>query len=101
MRVCRCDLFREAYRACFADNGNFHLARISHLILDALGYFCREFFGFCIVDLIGTYNHAQLTAGLDCIGLDHAGIAESQLLKVVETLDVSFDHFTAGTGAGA
>ncbi len=60
--------------SCLADNGDFHLSRICELVLNLLGDFRRELFGLCVSNLVSAYNHSQLAACLDGVGLDDTGI---------------------------
>ena len=88
-------LFCKAYGTCLTDNGNLHLSRIGHFILDALGNLIREAFGLGIVNLVGTDNDTQFAAGLYCVSLDYTGIRKGELLKVVKTLYICFYDFAA------
>ena len=54
-----------------------------------------------VINLIGTNYDAELTTGLDGVGLGNTGIGEGNLLKVIQTLDVCLDNLTAGTGTCA
>ena len=50
-------LFRVSHRACFADNGDFHLSGIRHLCLDLVGNLAREFLCLLVVHLVGTHDY--------------------------------------------
>ena len=63
-----------AYGACFTDNRNLYLTRIGHLILYLLGDFGLECLGGFVVNLVGTDDNAEFTAGLDGVGLCYAGV---------------------------
>ena len=92
-------LFGETYCSGFTDDSDFDLTGVGHFVLDATSDFGREFFGLSVVDLVGPDDYAELATGLNCVGLDNAGIGEGELLEIVEALDVGFDNFAAGTGA--
>lgn len=94
-------LFGEADSSGLADNGDLHLTRIGHLVLNSFGYFSRQFLCLGIVDLIGSDNDAQLAAGLNSVGLEHSGIAQSKLFEIVQTLDIGFNNLSAGARTGA
>ena len=85
----------------FTDDGDAHLAGISHLILDLLSNLVREFLGLGITDLVSAYDDAQFTASLDSISLNHAGIGQCQMLKVVEALDIGLNNLATGTRTSA
>ena len=67
-------LFGEADGTCLADDRNLDLTGIGHLVLNAACDFRRQFFGLGVVNLIGTDNDAELSAGLDGVGLEDTGI---------------------------
>ena len=89
-------LFCVADRACFADNRDFYLSRISHLILNLLGDFRAQVFGLLVVNLVCTYNYAQLSTGLNGIGLGYARITHGDSFKIVQTLDISLSRRAPG-----
>lgn len=91
-------LLCEGYRTNLPDNSDLYLTRIGHLVLNLLSDLRAELGALLIAHLVGTNNDAQLTSGLNGIGLRHAGIAHGDCLKVVQTFDVSLDDLTAGTG---
>ena len=84
-----------AHRTCLTDNGNFHLTRISHFVLNLLGDFTGKVLRLFVVNLVCTDNDTQLTACLDGLCLCHSRIGHGQLLKVVQALDVGFYDFAA------
>ena len=81
------ELFCEADGAGLADDGDFHLTGVGHLVLDALCYLSRELFGLGVVNLVGADYHAQFAACLDGIGLDDAGVGEGELFEDKDELE--------------
>ena len=81
-------LFRITYRACFADNRDFHLSRISHFILYLLGYIVRHLVGVLVGYLLAADYDAQFTARLYGVSLHYAGVGESDIFHFLEAFDI-------------
>ncbi len=95
------NLFSIAHSTRFANDRDANLSGIGHFILNLLCNLGREFLSLGIGNLVGTYNHAQFATCLNSIGLDHTRIGHGQMLKVVESLDVSLNHLTTSTRTSA
>ena len=87
--------------AGFADDGDFDLAGVGHLVLDLGGDLTREGLGLSVGHLVGTDDDSQFTTSLDGVGLGDTGIAHGDGLKVVETFDIGLYDLTTGTGTGS
>ena len=66
-------LLGVAHRTRFANDGNFHLTRIGHFVLDTSCDVVRKIFDFFVVNLVGTDNHTQLSTGLDGVSFTTPG----------------------------
>ena len=93
-------LLGVCYAAGLADDGDLHLTRIGHLVLNLGGDLVREFGALLVVHLVGSHDNAKLTSSLDGIGLGNARIAHGYCLKVVESLDVCLNNLSTGTRTG-
>ena len=76
------------------------LAGIFHLFLDLLGQVPGQDDHLVLADLLGLHHDADFAAGLDGIGLLHAGVAAGDGLQLFQALDVVLQVFAAGAGPG-
>ena len=67
------ELLGVAHRTRFANDGNFHLTRIGHFVLDTRCDVVRKIFDFFVVNLVGTDDYAQLSTGLDSVSFTTPG----------------------------
>src|SRR5712691_6823663 len=67
------------------------LAGIRQLLLDLAGQVAGQDGAFGVRDRVLPYNHPDLPAGLDGVGLIHALVVHGQLLQLLEALDVGLD----------
>ncbi len=60
----------------------------------------RQALGLLIRQFIGTDNDAELTTGLDGVGLHHTRVREGDILHLLQALDVALHHLTTSTRTG-
>ena len=76
------------------------LAGIFQFVFNAVGQLPGQDDHLVLADLLGFDHDPDLAAGLDGVGLLHAGIAAGDLLQLLQTLDIVLQVLTAGTGPG-
>ena len=54
-----------------------------------------------VIDLVGSDDDAQFASSLDGVGLGDAWVTHGDVLKILQTLDISFGNLAAGTGTCA
>ncbi len=87
--------------ADFAEDGDADFAGVGHFGLDAFGDVAGDEFGGGVVAAFGIDDDADFAAGLDGEGLADALEARGDAFEFLQALDVAFEGFAAGTGAGA
>lgn len=66
-------LLGVCYAAGLADDGDLHLTRIGHFVLNLGGNLVRELGALLVVHLVGSHDDAKFTSCLDGIGLGNTG----------------------------
>ena len=77
------------------------LTGVLHFLLDLLGQVPGQDDHLVLADLLGPHHDPHLAAGLDGIGLIHAGIGAGDGLQLLQTLDVVLQVLPPGAGAAA
>src|SRR5690625_642938 len=76
----------------FPDDGDLHLPRVLHVLLDAVGYVARQENGAGVVHLLGLDDDAYLTAGLDGVAFLDTREAGGDALQPFEPLEVGLER---------
>ena len=74
------------------------LTGVLHFLLDLLGQVPGQDDHLVLADLLGPHHDPHLAAGLDGVGLIHAGIGAGDGLQLLQTLDVVFVVFASCGG---
>ena len=94
----RCCLAGIFYRTGLADNIDLDFTRIFHFGLNPLSNIAGKLESCQIVDFAGSYEDANLTAGLNGIGFLDAVEGITDAFEVFKALEVDFDRIASCTG---
>src|SRR3990172_11173255 len=81
-------LFRQLHVPALPDHGNLNLARIGQLIMDLFGHLAGNLRCLGIRDILLFNNDANLPAGGYGVGLLHPFKGSSNLLQILQALDI-------------